>query len=250
MVFTLGFQLAKGVVVSVYFEYGIVDQETGNQELLDSIYRLRYQVYVNEWGFEEAKDHPDGTETDAYDTSSVHFYAHYDGQDDVIGTIRLIVNSDLGFPIGKEFSISELPEIVPRDKIAEISRLAVSKNYRRRAIDRAIFGHNSIGIDEYTRLAKKHSEERRKSESELVRGLYLAIYRHSKQQGLTHWYAVMARGLFTMLARWGIRFEQVGPERDYHGIRAPYLVRIEEIEKTLARKNPELLQAAKASLIN
>ena len=234
--------------MSVYFNYGIIDLASDNEEVLNSIYRLRYQVYVNEWGFEDAEDHPGGLESDAYDAESVHFYAYYDNEEEVIGTIRLILNSGLTFPIENEFSIASLPADIPRDRVAEISRLAISKNYRRRAIDKAIFGQNSIGLEEYVRLAKKHSEERRKSESELVRGLYLAIYKYSKQRDITHWYAVMARGLYTMLARWGIRFEQVGPEKDYHGIRAPYLVCIDNIEKALEQKNPELLRAAKTYL--
>jgi N-acyl amino acid synthase of PEP-CTERM/exosortase system len=90
---------------------------------------------------------------------------------------------------------------------------------------------------------------RRHFEQELVRGLYISLYRDSKLRGLTHWFAVMANGLYVMLKRWGINFEQIGPARDYHGIRAPYLVSIESIERSLERSYPALYCEAQSGLM-
>ena len=86
---------------------------------------------------------------------------------------------------------------------------------------------------------------RRHCEHELVRGLYLLLYRDSKQRELTHWYAVMAKGLYLILKRWGIPFHQIGEAQDYHGLRAPYLVSIDTVERTLERKNPDLIAEAR-----
>jgi len=86
---------------------------------------------------------------------------------------------------------------------------------------------------------------RRHCEHELVRGLYLQLYRDSKQRGLTHWYAVMAKGLYIILKRWGIPFHQIGPAMDYHGLRAPYVVSIETVEHALEANNPELIEEAR-----
>jgi N-acyl amino acid synthase of PEP-CTERM/exosortase system len=84
----------------------------------------------------------------------------------------------------------------------------------------------------------------------LVRGLYLLIYRDSIQRGLTHWYAVMAKGLYAILKRWGIPFTQIGPPREYHGLRTPFFTSIKTVEHSLERVNPQLLHDARVGLFN
>ena len=229
------------------FSFKVVDKPTQQASILEAIYRLRYQVYVNEWGFERPEDHPSGLEKDEYDDNSRYFYAFSGSEHNIIGTARLILGSELKFPIEHHFAINQPPQDVPRTKVAEISRLAISKDYRRRAIDRVIFSRDGslLGeFDEQQSSQKTVEHERRKCEHELIRGIYLLIYRESLRLGLTHWYAVMARGLHVILCRWGIEFRQVGPERDYHGVRAPYLLSIDDLTRAMAARNPELLKLA------
>ena len=183
-------------------------------------------------------------EYDDYDAHSVHFYARCKSENKVIGTVRTILNSDLGFPIERHFELTEKLEDVDKGSIGEISRLAVSKEYRRRAIDNALFESGPFVPNTLPRYMDDGRDIRRHCEHELVRGLYLLLYRDSKQRGLTHWYAVMAKGLFVILKRWGIPFVQVGPAKDYHGFRAPYLVGIDSVEQELKKTNPELLAEA------
>lgn len=226
------------------FSYGTAENERDRDKLLRGIFRLRYQVYVNEWRFEAAADHPGGLESDLYDAHSVHYFARDKNEGKIVATVRVILNSELGFPIEKHFDIDEQIHPVDKDRIGEVSRLAVSKEYRKRAIDRAIFGTGDYDPRHIPRYIDEGRNFRRHCEHELVRGLYLSIYRDSKQRQLTHWYAVMSRGLFIILKRWGISFRQVGPAKNYHGVRAPYLVSIESIEHSLATVNPRLLEEA------
>ena len=74
------------------------------------------------------------------------------------------------------------------------------------------------------------------------------MYVESKRIGLTHWYAVMAKGLFILLKRMGIIFKPIGPETDYHGLRTPYLGVIAEIEEEASRLNPELFNEFQEAL--
>jgi N-acyl amino acid synthase of PEP-CTERM/exosortase system len=67
--------------------------------------------------------------------------------------------------------------------------------------------------------------------------------------GLTHWFTVMAKGLYVILRRWGVSFMQIGPARDYHGIRAPYLISLDSLEQSLAKNNPALSGEARHSLL-
>ena len=232
------------------FNYGLIDNDGYPKGVLQDIFRLRYQVYVNEWAFETADDHPSGLESDQYDEHSVHFYARCKSEDKVIGTARVILNSELGFPISKHFDLDTQHEGVESSRIGEISRLAVSKEYRRRAIDRAIFGTGNFDPGHIPRYMDDGRDAHRHCEHELIRGLYLSIYSDSKRMGLTHWYAVMAKGLYIILKRWGILFKQVGPAKDYHGIRAPYLVSIDSLERVLEQTNPELLVEARAAVFH
>ena len=218
---------------TVGFKYGAIESAHASTVQLHDIYKLRYQVYINEWRFERPEDHPSGKETDEYDKHSVHFYASTEDEDQLTGTVRIILASELGFPIEKHFDVVDKLAGLSIGQIGEISRLAVSKEYRRRIVDRIIFGRQGIQSQKDGLYREVASNKRRKCEHEIVRGLYLSIYQESKARGLTHWYAVMARGLYIVLSRWGITFQQIGPEKDYHGVRAPYLVSIKDIEKTL-----------------
>lgn len=230
------------------FSYGHVDKYGEQNDVLRDIFSLRYQVYVNEWAFESPDEHPGGLEYDEYDEHSVHFYAQCKEEQRIIGTARIILNSELGFPISKHFTVDEPYLNVEKNRVGEISRLAVSKDYRRRAIDRAIFGGGKYDPSHIPRYMDEGRDPRRHCEHELIRGLYMSIYSDSKKRELTHWYAVMAKGLYVILRRWGIIFHQVGSAKEYHGTRAPYLVSIESVEEALAKLNPELLEEAQRSV--
>ena len=115
------------MVMQNSFNYGCAETQSNLLDVLQDIYSLRYQVYINEWEFETSEDHPIGLECDDYDLHSVHFYARSISDSKVIGTVRTILNSDLGFPIERHFELAERPEGIDNDAVGEISRLAVSK---------------------------------------------------------------------------------------------------------------------------
>lgn len=218
-------------------DMGLFQFKIASGKELEEVFRLRYKVYCEEWGFERPEDHPKGVETDEYDEHSIHFAALRDGQ--LVGTVRMILNSEKGFPIEKHCKIDVDLSTLDRDKICELSRLAISKEYRRRAEDALIHGN----IDKYTSINTSTSTtgERRRRQ-EIVIGLYKRIYVMSKKMGITHWYAVMARGLYLLLRRMGIFFVPIGPEVFYHGFRTPYLGSIEEMERQMSKANVELMQ--------
>ena len=240
---------------------------------LKEIYRLRYKVYVEEWGFERPENHPDGIEIDEFDKNSIHFAAK-DNSKNIIGTVRLILNSQVGFPIEEHCKLNINKDELPRNHLAEISRLAISKNkdelprnnlaeisglviskqFRRRAEDKFIYGPeeerreiiDTGDTKQYQRRAedKYHPGElyERRRGPDLVLSLYRAIYHESKRRNITHWYAVMTKGLYILLKRFGIDFEPIGQPVDYHGIRTPYLGDIKKIEHEVSIKNPELYE--------
>ncbi len=220
---------------------------------LKEIYRLRYKVYVEECGFERPENHPAGIEIDKFDKNSVHF-ATKNENENIIGTVRLILNSPIGFPIEKRCKLNINKDDLPRNHLAEISRLAISKQYRRRGEDKFIYGpeeeRREIIDTGDTKQYQRRAEDKyrsgelyeRRREPDLVLSLYKAIYHESKRRNITHWYAVMTKGLYILLKRFGIDFEPIGQPVDYHGIRTPYLGDIKKIEHEVSIKNPKLYE--------
>jgi len=210
------------------------------------IFKLRYDVYVSEFGFEKKEDHPYGLEKDIYDSHSVELAAIEQidaATEKVIGTMRLILHSEHGFPIENVAPIEFTEEKPPIDKIAEISRLTINKEYRRRQED------GLYGVESYL----KHSEgginpeswEREKKEKTriqpfLIIGLFKEMYHVSKKLGITHWYMITEKKLWYALKRFDLIFRQIGEPVQYHGIRIPYLGIVEEIEQHLKEKHIDL----------
>jgi len=197
------------------------------------VYRLRYKVYIQEWGFERPEDHPLGIETDGYDMQAVQIAAFRRESDSIIGTARLIRHSFEGFPIEKNMQVDRVLASEVLKDTCEISRLAVSKDYRRRAGDNLIYSENAFSS---VPLATGEAE-RRDSENDIVLGLIRKICEFSGREGFLYWYVGMAKGLYVLLKRRKIVFEPIGPEIDYHGLRRPYFGRVDEILKG----NDELL---------
>lgn len=214
---------------------------TAKSELKES-FRLRYRVYIEERGFERREDHPGGIEVDLYDKHSVHFAAFND-KGNVIGTARIILYSEDGFPLEKNCVLNGGTSMPDRRLIGEVSRLAVSKDYRRRAEDHFIYDEDG---DAPPDLPATYEERRRRHE--IVIGLYKLVYIESKKMALTHWYTAMGKGLFLLLTKMGVIFDSIGPAINYHGLRTPYLGDIAAIEKKVLTLNPAFFQETNKEL--
>ncbi len=216
------------------FTFRRVETESELQE----VFRLRYQVYCTECGFESPQDHPDGLETDEYDAYSTHFIA-IDSDKRIVGSVRLIKNSELGFPIEKYCNPSFDTTRLPKDRVVEISRLAISKVYRRRTIDGLYGTYDGDGGDGGN---GKSGLKRRNNRPNIILGLFKAMYRESKWLGVVNWYVAMERSLYVLLRKYGFDFYAVGAEVQYHGRRKPYISRIGNLESTIAKERPEVFK--------
>jgi N-acyl amino acid synthase of PEP-CTERM/exosortase system len=194
------------------FDFQKIEQ---NDPRFKDILALRYRVYCEERGFESPEDHPDGLETDEYDDSSIHFAAIARKTQKVVGTIRLILNSEKIFPIEESFEFTKSLPHIERDRLGEVSRLALSRRYCRE-----LKGGLRLGSEA----------------GEVVSGLIHRMVYEGCQLGIHHMYAVMARGLPILLARRKIFFSKIGPAKEYHGLRTPYICTVQEV----VNRNPQL----------
>ncbi len=223
------------------FRFGIVNDEN----VLKDTFRMRFQVYAEEFGFEKKEDHPNGLETDQYENESIHC-ACLNDQDAVVGTIRLVFDSDKGFPMEHAVSnIAFIGEKPDRSRIAEISRLTVSKDLRRRKED------GMYGVESYLTVSEGGimpdngtipEEFQARKNPIIVLGLYQVMYHESRRRGITHWYMITEKKLYNALKKYGFLFHQIGEPVWYHGERIPYLGIVEEVERHLIETSPDMLK--------
>ena len=209
------------------FRFGQVTDD----DVLKDTFRMRYEVYVDEFGFEDEADHPNGLETDAYEKESIHF-ACLNETDSVVATIRLVLHSAKGFPIEHATKLNFPGEKPGPDKTGEISRLTVTKDLRRRKED------GMYGVESY--LKKKEGgvlpddgsipkEMQGRKNPIIVLGLYQVMFHESLRQGLTHWYMITEKKIFYTLKKYGFLFHQIGEPVQYHGERIPYFADIHKL---------------------
>lgn len=214
-------------------------------EDLEATYRIRYQVYCVERGFFHRDAYPLETEQDEFDGQAVHILAsHTNGLP--AGTARLVIHSRLGFPLARhcEFAPGHrfLEDCSAQAKTlagyAEISRLAISKVYRRREGDTLYGGPPRQLSSETKDVEVIPFPTTLRDTPEIVSGMFRLLYQESKRRGIDYWVAAMERGLHVILSRMGLRFKPIGPKIDYLGPVRPYEADIKALERHLYRTAP------------
>ncbi len=218
-------------------------------ELIKQVKALRFQIYCVEHPFEDKSAFKDGLEQDQYDQRAVHsLIRHLESmksrpEEAAVATVRLVLadnqHPENGFPIEDHCSISpedksSISLKFERKDIAEISRFAVSKQFRRR-LGEAETVH---GIADHT-VSKVQKDDRRLI-PHITLGLFQAIVRMSAENNIKLWYAVMETQLLRLLKRFGIRFYQIGEPVNYHGLRIPCIGPVDEVMSGIQRDCPDV----------
>lgn len=213
-----------------------------NSEQIALSQRLRYQVYCVEHSFLNAQDYPDQREADTYDTRAVHTMLEHRNSGNVVATVRLVLANeaepDQHFPIEccdiLRRTIRDQEWRVPRHSVGEISRFAVSKEFRRR-IQEAATTHGLSGT-----LIENDPACPTRRFPHIAVGLFKAVLAMSVEQHVTHWYAVMEPALLRLLGQFGIKFLPIGPLVDFHGQRQPCIAIAEDVLVNLHRQRPDI----------
>jgi N-acyl amino acid synthase of PEP-CTERM/exosortase system len=200
------------------------------EDLIWQVHRLRYEVYCREFGYEREETCPGGQERDDYDEHSLHCLIVHRESGMGAGCIRVVVppreGSDFLLPM-ERFCGSSLtdpllhPARLPRSTIAEVSRLAVHTQFRRRAGE----SQSPVG-----RLDIEHLAENEKRSFPLL-GLALFCAGTSLMRlcGREEAFVMMERRLARRLTSTGFPFSQIGEPLEYHGPRAAYHVRVQQV---------------------
>lgn len=215
-------------------------------ELRAQVYALRYQVYVLETGFEKAEncrsrvDESGQTiywEEDEFDVRSDHYLLRHRRTGAYAATARLILPDperlDSPYPI-EQHCLLEKPATDPnvRRQLGEISRFAVSKVFKRRAGEETSIPGVATNIEVY------FDETERRVLPHISLGLFAAVMRLVYFQKVNYCYAVMEPALIRLLGRFGVPFDRIGPDVDYHGIRVPCISSVENALDSIRAVSP------------
>ncbi len=226
-----------------FYEYFELVPAT-TEDLKREVYKLRYQVYCVETGFERREDcerviedgEPVYLERDEFDDRSVHSLVRHRRTGLYAATVRLVL-PDPGDPAApypiEDHCVLEYPVTDPRIRLhlAEISRFAVSKHFKKRRGEEGTLA----GIGEETRVYFDADE--RRILPHITVGLFAAIVRMTRAHGITHWYGVMEPALLRLLRLFGIRFVPIGPDVEYHGLRRPCLAEVDKVLPNMKKVN-------------
>lgn len=196
-------------------------------DLKRAAYRIRHEVYCEDLAYEPVR--PDGLETDAYDAHAMHCLLRGVQDERFVGCIRLVL-PDVGDP-GQPLPFERVcaptldrrivdPAALPRATIAEVSRLAVIRQYRRRkgeARDPGAITDNDFGTPERPRFPY------------IPVGLYLGMMAQARRHGIETLFVLTEPRLASHLSRLGVRLTQIGGPVEHRGLRVPSMLRVREV---------------------
>ena len=224
-----------GAALAALFDrhFEVVTADT--PELLDAAHALRYQVYCLEHAFEDPAQQTGEREVDQYDVRSVHAVLIARASGTVVGCVRLVLpelNGAVGplpiLSVVDQASVARLNEYRTA-RLAEISRYAIAKAYRRRSGENLYpdVGEQSLEANDWRRVAPHMSL-----------GLLRGVGRVAHAHGIDTVCAAMAPPLLRMLERFGLIFERLGEPIEYHGPRQPCIARCDQLLAGMADRNP------------
>jgi N-acyl amino acid synthase of PEP-CTERM/exosortase system len=184
-------------------------------ESKDEVYRLRHRVYCDELGFERARF--DEKERDEFDEQSRHLLLRSVKAGISVGCVRLVMahpeQPSLPLPFEKILATAESrefdPAALPRRSIAEISRLTLAREFRRRRrIEaRGDVAHEAFGTPAHPTYPY------------VQLGLYLGAIALAEQLGISQLFLLTEPRLLVHFRRLGFPVRQVAGPVEHHGLR-------------------------------
>jgi len=213
-----------------YFETCVADRPA----LVEAAHALRYQVYCLERKFEKADEHSAGLEVDQFDAHAIQGLLFHRPTDTAIGTVRMILPGHCPqgrLPVAQLLRQNniDLAKFVRVDNAVEVSRFAISKEFRRRWTDeRAIAEGRPLSRQETARQANL-----------ACLSLIQFLLRQSIEHEVFYWTAVMEGTFLRMLARMGIHFTSIGPVVFHHGFRQPCYCYLPTMLEEMRAEHPD-----------
>lgn len=220
------------------------------QALRDRIFRLRYQVYCEEFKYEPAENFPERMEYDEFDLRSTQCLVIHKYSGRSVGCVRLVPtdpsNPQASLPFEKPCGHTIAPEHqealrkLARSSVCEISRLAVSRKFRGRA------GEANTQYGNVSKLEFSESEKR--VFPYIAVSLFLAATVLTELTNRRNVFAMMAPTLPRIMNRAGIVLQKVGNVIEYHGQRAVHFITTDAVLEGMKPEFRDIYEIIKESL--
>ncbi len=213
-------------------------------EAINEVFEIRYQVYCIDKPFEDPDSFANKREHDAYDPRSAHAVIRHRLSGDSAAAVRLVMAGE--HPEQADFPMEApcIPRMdqqaqdafagARRDQIAEISRMAVSREFRRRLNEDA----SAAGVSDF--VCYDDLENGKRALPYISLGLFAGILQMSVRHGITHWMAIMEPAQLRLLKRFGVEFDHVGPVMEYHGRRRPAFTEAASLIEGIKKRRPDV----------
>lgn len=190
--------------------------------LRQETWRIRHEVYCEDLGWEPVR--ADGLETDEFDAHSVACLMRSALNGNRVGCVRLVLCNpqDPDAPLPMETACAATldrslfdPAKVDRRRIAEVSRLAVVREYRRRKgeSDKPI----SLELSDFGEPGQQRFPF-------IPVGLYLTAFAVAEQLGIDYLMVLTEPRLAKHLGKLGINIHQIGGPIEHRGQRIPSVI--------------------------
>lgn len=222
---------------NLYFEMISADTDVLKQE----VYKLRYQVYCLETGFEDPEQYPLGLEFDEYDPYAKHYLIRHRRTGEYAATTRMILANpsrlNAEFPLERYFQIDDYSVLgkLNRSHLGEASRLCVSKTFKQRKSELTLQGIENTSSDYFL-------PDERRVFPHISFALIACLIKACDENHITHFFGTLEPAWFRFLSAAGIHFTKIGPLIDYHGMRWPGLIKVSDLLEGVADKKPEIWQ--------
>ncbi len=193
-------------------------------------YQLRYDVYCEERGFEDATAFSEREEVDLFDERAVHFVVRDIHTKHWVAAMRLVLPGG-DFPIASLCKLDKefLPDHVDGE-LAEISRLCIKRE--------------AFCLDDPKASAEEgvleQSLRKRQVATEIIFRFIYAAYDYSNQNGIGYWYFLATPALARMVSMAKIPFTPAGAACNHNGVRFPYFADIEHSHCFASSKSKQI----------
>ncbi len=208
---------------------------------LESVYRVRYRVYCEEFHYEPVEACPDQLEIDEFDAHATHSLVVHKASGMPAGCARLVrADEQRLMPMEKYCAAAIDQDIIRsfdgrRDTLCEFSRLGVDGAFRRRPGEReSRFGEIS---------ALEFSTREQRTFPLVAMATILSALALSEVIGRPYCFAMMEPFLPRLLRRSGLMPRPAGDLIEYHGSRSPFYWETREGVSTLEDEFKEFYDA-------
>ena len=209
----------------------------------DIHYSVRYKVFCDETGFEDAARFPDGKERDSFDEHATHFIVWDRYEREWVGAMRLARADGHQMPCETICDADLKGLSARRSRTVEFSRLCVlGKNRHTESAFR--FG---MKAPDGNPQGKEIPVFFRQEENEVFLRLLRASFAWGKANDVDYCYFIVTPALTRVLQRFGIPLEKVGSPLEHRGVRIPHSYNVHDAEAGMTEKLPSFASLTRNS---